>query len=199
MRKAYIYALGNSLTGEVRYVGMTYNVRRRFGAHCRDSKNQNTHKSNWIKKLLASNLKPIIHIIDIVDEDEWKEAEKKWIVFYKSMGVRLTNGTNGGDGISGHKHSAETRAKISIAHKGRIVNEAWRAKISTANKKHIVTETTRIAVSVANRKRIITTAMRTKMSVSAKNMNVETRAKISVARKGKSRCKISKNQLCLFN
>ena len=45
--------------------------------------------------------------------------EQLAIAHYRSMGFRLTNQTDGGEGAPGMKHTAETRAKMSAAKKGR--------------------------------------------------------------------------------
>jgi hypothetical protein len=46
-------------------------------------------------------------------EAEAFEHEKLLISCFRDLGFSLANVTNGGDGVSGHKHSAESKAKMS--------------------------------------------------------------------------------------
>ena len=55
-----------------------------------------------------------IIIIDIVDQTEWQYWEKFYISYYKFIGCKLTNGTNGGDqppSTKGRKHTEESKLK----------------------------------------------------------------------------------------
>jgi len=63
--------------------------------------------------------------------------ERRMIRWYgrKDLGTGiLRNKTDGGEGISGYKHSITDRQKISISCQGRIITEETRKKISAANK-----------------------------------------------------------------
>ena len=123
MNKVYIYSLSHPITKEVRYIGKTINLKIRLKDHLDKTKNiKATYKSNWIKSLLKQNLKPVIEIIDEVEESEWEFWEIFYISLFKSWGFKLTNGTKGGDGNSCWQkhHTEETKRKISLAHKGKI-------------------------------------------------------------------------------
>jgi len=98
-KTTYIYVLKDPDTKEVRYVGKANNPKKRFSKHIRDSEknNSNSHKENWIRKLLLKNKKPILEIIDVVEYSVWKEKEIEWICRFKTKGVKLTNSTDGGD------------------------------------------------------------------------------------------------------
>ena len=61
----------------------------------------------------------------------------------------LRNFTDGGEGTSGHVHSAEHRAKIGAAHKGRIFSTETRAKIGAAGKGRIFSPEARAKISAA--------------------------------------------------
>ena len=52
-------------------------------------------------------------------EDQLGLLEQEWIKKLRLEGYPLTNGTDGGEGISGWKHSAETKRKMSEAAKRR--------------------------------------------------------------------------------
>ncbi len=72
--------------------------------------------------------------------DGLAEAEIEWIEEAKRQGLDLTNGTSGGEGSTGFKHSAETRARMSLAHTGskhhmfgRQHSEETKAKIASSH------------------------------------------------------------------
>jgi len=100
MKTINIYTLTDPITKEVRYVGKTTDISKRFNRHLNESKKSTTsHKKAWIKGLLKKNLNPEIEIIDVVNNSEWEFWERYWIEQMKAWGFRLTNETNGGDGV----------------------------------------------------------------------------------------------------
>jgi len=50
------------------------------------------------QSLLKQSLLPVQQILEICDESNWEQKEIEWINFYKSIGSKLTNGTDGGTG-----------------------------------------------------------------------------------------------------
>lgn len=138
MNTTFIYSLEDPITGQIRYVGKSNNIKKRLVQHRFD--NHKSYKTNWIKSLKDNNLEPILNIIDEVPKEEWSFWEKHYISLYKSWGFKLTNGTDGGDGCHGGKPSwnsgkkglnawnkgispsIETRNKISLKLKG---NKPW--------------------------------------------------------------------------
>ena len=61
----YIYKLIDPITKEIRYVGQTDNLKRRFNDHLSSSTNinsvsYNTHKSCWIRKLINNGYESIM-------------------------------------------------------------------------------------------------------------------------------------------
>lgn len=114
MKTTKIYTLSDPVTNEIRYVGKTEkSLLKRFNEHL--SKKDRTYKSCWIQSLLSTGNKPIIELLDEVRYEDWIFWEQYWIFQLKSWGVNLTNLTKGGDGISGYKHTIETRQKLIIA------------------------------------------------------------------------------------
>ena len=121
-----IYTLSDPITGRVRYVGKTINLKQRFNKHILESrKSTKSHKKAWINSLLNKNLKPIINIIDIVDEENWGFWEQYWISQFKTWGFKLTNTTDGGEsgpsniipwnkGLSGYSIHTEEYKKIKV-------------------------------------------------------------------------------------
>lgn len=103
-----IYRLKDPITLEVRYVGKTVSsLEKRLGEHISYSKKGKTHRDNWIKSLPD---RPIIELIEECDDSIWEERERYWITYYKA---RLTNHTDGGEGMLGNIPSIETRQVMS--------------------------------------------------------------------------------------
>lgn len=92
-----IYCLKDPRTDIVRYIGKTKKtIKYRLSKHMSDKGSYK--KCTWIKSLKKIGLKPIIEIIDEVTEQNWKEAERAYIRFFKSCGALLVNSKDGGDG-----------------------------------------------------------------------------------------------------
>lgn len=120
MKEIFIYGLKDPLTDEIRYVGKTTKLNRRYNAHITCSKNRKLHSSLWIKSLIDKNVKPELFLIEIVNENNWAEREKYWIAFYREH-FDLTNITEGGDTNSarlGKKNSPEHIARCIASRKG---------------------------------------------------------------------------------
>lgn len=117
MNTVYIYALLDPLTNEIRYIGKTQNINRRYKQHINlNNIKTHTHRDNWIKKLINNNLYPIIEVLDEVPEDNWQFWEIHWIALIKSWEFNLTNIGFGGEG--GIRCSEETKKKISLKNTG---------------------------------------------------------------------------------
>jgi len=117
--KTKIYTLLDE-RGVIRYVGKTSaSLLHRMNAHLFETRNgKRSHKCNWIRSMLAAGMLPKIEILNEVDGDG-NEEEARWISYFKSVGLELVNGTNGGDGAAGRILSEESRRKISVANIGK--------------------------------------------------------------------------------
>ena len=98
--RVFIYILLHPITLDIRYVGKTKNPKQRFHNHCNKAHNPKSHKRNWINSLREQGLKPIMQVIDKVEESEWQFWEQYWIVQLKCWGFNLVNHTAGGDGLT---------------------------------------------------------------------------------------------------
>lgn len=126
---AYIYGLHDPRTGELRYIGKSVRPRQRV----RNQMNEraNTHRGHWLAELRRLGVEPIQVIIDAVPADsDWQAIERVYIAAARASGARLTNGTDGGDGVSGL--SMEARERIASTWRGRRATPEHRAKLVAA-------------------------------------------------------------------
>lgn len=161
MNDIVIYALVDPfvkfdlLTNEIRYVGKTGHFDDRIAAHLK-GENCNPYKDRWVKKVQRQGLDPHIRVLERhLNEDNFQEREKFWIKFLRELGHRLTNLTDGGEGVVGYKLTDEQKKKrsetlknhprrkeinaaISRAQMGRTLSDECKKKISESHfgKKH---------------------------------------------------------------
>lgn len=152
--KYLIYGLLDPRTEELRYIGRSSSGLTRPSMHWVPSKIQTdkTHKGNWIRSLLRAGLLPKITVLETFrSATPLNEAEQKWIQRWKTKGAKLTNGTIGGEGITGWKHTPEAREKIRLALIGRPMSEKARQTISKAMRTRVVNSDTRARMSAATK------------------------------------------------
>ena len=129
--KNFIYTLQHPETLEVKYVGKTNDIQRRYYQHTSIKCLTNTGSKKlavWILKLLKSDLKPIMSIIEECNFD-WQSREVHWIKYYKDKGYDLCNLSTGGDGVG---HTESSKSKIASSLKGRVRSQEEKDKISKA-------------------------------------------------------------------
>jgi hypothetical protein len=136
--KTKIYALCDP-EGDVRYIGKTVD-KDRFSKHLSDAKSNKddckTHRCRWIKSLLDRGEKPTMVKIGEYGDD-WAIYEKANIAFYRSIsihGKKLTNATDGGDGLSGHIYSEEHKQKLSLVRIGKKHTKESKRKVTESLK-----------------------------------------------------------------
>ena len=131
-REWSVYALCDPSTGDERYVGWSFNPKKRLSQHLNSArKGVQTHNAAWLRQLLAMGLRPNIKILQ-TGTDNPAHAEIFWIQTLRNRGARLTNLTAGGDGLWGA--SAETRAKISKLKRGVKHSAKARANMSAGRR-----------------------------------------------------------------
>ena len=132
-------------------------------------------------------------LIEIVARHESEEDafthEKFLIASFRGLGVRLCNMTDGGDGPSGHKHSDESKKRMSQASSGREVSKETRVKLSNALKGRTRSHEVKARISISNsgKKRTAEQIQRNSEFRKGKPLTPETIAKISAANTGKKR------------
>jgi hypothetical protein len=68
-----------------------------------------------VQSLIRQGKCPRLEILEEVNSDNWVEAEKKWIAFYRENSHNLTNFTDGGQGgNTGQRKRAVTYRAMSI-------------------------------------------------------------------------------------
>lgn len=205
--KWVIYTLTNPRTNEVRYVGWTSKTpARRLNTHIQAavSKPAATHRARWILSLLSIGIRPVMTVIESGEGDGWREAERRWIAFFREEGARLVNGTDGGDGTPGLKQTPENTARFVAMVKSRVRSpeeikssvERLRAinlgrKLSPDHRRKLLESTmgrevsseTRAKLSAALKGRQYSETTRAQMSEAAKKRKAtpETRAKMAAA------------------
>lgn len=115
LNTTFIYALVESGTNNIRYVGKANDIQHRLKGHL--NTDNNTHKSNWIK---SANKQIELFVLDEVDISDWQFWEIYWISQCKAWGFNLTNHTTGGDGLTNMTFSKEHIRKLSESHKGKV-------------------------------------------------------------------------------
>lgn len=112
-----IYLRTNLINGK-QYVGQTNNFKNReYDWKCIKAIYANKHLSNARNKYGLENWK-----VEILKECETQDELNKWEKYYiNELNTKTPNGynlTDGGNGISGFKHSEETKKKMSESTKG---------------------------------------------------------------------------------
>lgn len=185
MKTWFIYALCDPNTEAVRYIGWTYDVKRRLAQHRQRALSETTHKANWLNRLRALGFSPEVTILESGDKS-WAKAEQRWIAYYRAMGNDLVNATNGGEGVPGIVFSVETREKMAQAKRGRKLPGDVAAKLVAALRGRPVSEETRmkIAAKLRGRKRPIECVRRMAQAMTGRHHSEATRRKMSASRRG---------------
>lgn len=181
MLKHLVYALVDPRTGEPRYVGRSSSGLSRPRKHSTPKAlaNDPTYKGNWLRQLRAQGRRcSIVVLLSAHSSDCLDEAERFWIAELRRRGHRLTNLTEGGEGTVGRKLSAEAKAKIGAAHKGKVVSADTRQLLREARQGQEFSAETLAKLSTAARGRA--------SWCKDKTLSDETRRRMSDAHKGRS-------------
>jgi hypothetical protein len=121
----YIYKLIDPETNDIRYIGQTDNIKRRYNDHISSSFNENsdcynTYKARWIRKLKSKDLLPLIEIVEeCIDFIQSNIRENYYIEKLTNEGYKLTNSHS----LDVTEFSIETKKKMSNARKGKTLEE----------------------------------------------------------------------------
>jgi hypothetical protein len=89
---------------------------------------RNPYHASIVNKYGSANI--IKGFIECSTENIALELEIGIIKCLKRMGIRLSNMTDGGDGVSGYKHTEQTKLANGLRTKGRQISQETRDKIS---------------------------------------------------------------------
>ncbi len=102
------------------YIGKTsYSLDERYKSHTHSLKKSKTlnHKI-WNKSLSLGNIPEII-LLEKCDENNINEVEKFWIEYFKFLGIKITNLTDGGEGVKGLIFTESHRFNLGKNRKGK--------------------------------------------------------------------------------
>lgn len=173
MSRCIIYGLIDPRTRLIRYVGLSSEGLRRPARHRQPlSLRDRNYKNAWLHLLFAAGLDyEIVVLEEVASKDALAYTERFWIAYGRSCGWPLTNLTDGGDGWSGRRHSADARARLRAASLGRRQSPETVAKRVAKNRGQKRSPETRAKMSAWQ---------------IGKKLSLETRAKISAARRGRA-------------
>lgn len=170
-----VYSLSHPVTGEVRYVGKSERGLKRPRQHGTLSNLRKTHLPvvRWIKKLRDQGLDYVIEVVEeFPDRSSLMEAERFYIAYFRSLGFRLLNLCEGGEGFTG-RHTEEVRRKIGEASKLRGQSQETRMKLSKMKRGIPLSEEHRAALRTPH------------LRARGVARTAETRAKISASMKAR--------------
>ncbi len=218
MAPLWIYALCEPGTDVVRYIGKCKDVKIRLRQHLAEARrlDRTTHRCNWLRSL--DGRCPEVLLLEETAQETWQAREKFWIAKYREDGARLTNTTDGGEGLNnpseevrakigatkiGNKNcigrviSDETRSLMSAAHKGRTPSGEARARMakSQTGKKH--SEETKVKIGRAHKGRKLSPEQVEKARLAHIGMvfSEEHRQKLSKSARGKTKTQSHKDAI----
>lgn len=132
-----IYGLIDPTTREMRYVGSSTKGLVRPMEHLRPCAYEKSSRRvyHWIRELVCEGHRPEIVLIEFVQADvNLIDCETGWIRYFRNIGCQLTNATGraGGTGMTGKRHSDETKRRISEKKTGAKMSDAARKNIGAA-------------------------------------------------------------------
>ena len=194
MASLYVLSL-ESLPEKVRYVGITKyeDAEARLRMHkANTTRNTDIPLYKWMRK---HDNKVVARVVE--SGLSWKEACEKEILLiaeYRSNRAKLLNMTDGGEGL--FNPSSETRKKISLKHKGKVLSPETREKIAAYNRGSSHSEETKKKMSNShkgkpawNKNKKISESHRKNIirSLKGRPVSQETKDKIRKSNLGKKR------------
>lgn len=136
----YVYEHLRSDTGAIFYVGKGTGKRCFVRSH--------HHRNEFWQRIEKKAGGFCIHIVaKNVDEELAFLIEQERIKQLRTIGIRLCNMTDGGDGTSGWIKTPEWRRKVGDKHKGKVVSKETKAKLSESAMGYQHTEHTKLKMS----------------------------------------------------
>jgi len=95
---SFVYVLLDPRDGSVRYVGQTTDPKSRAVSHRRNQPSGNPHMDSWKAQLKSVGLAPRFLVVDSAPTERLDFMERRWIAYYRSLGVLLNYESGGQDG-----------------------------------------------------------------------------------------------------
>lgn len=150
-----IYGLIDPRDGQLRYVGKSCSGMKRPRAHMGGAvmaREAGTHVGHWIRRLRAENLEPGIEVLEEHEAAQTLlEAERHFIAYFRFVGCRLTNLTDGGEGPLGRVATSQHRKKVAEANSRRIWTDESRRKASESKLGRTHSQETRSRMSASRK------------------------------------------------
>lgn len=139
----YVYLITNHVNGSI-YIGKCGDIDARWYEHKKEacSNRRNQYIYNSMRKYGIDNFS-IEELEQHETEQSALDGEVFHIMYRRSIGDKVMNLTNGGEGISGWKHSEEAKEKIAESRRGK----------PAPNKGKPHTEDTKIKMAAAHENR----------------------------------------------
>lgn len=90
--KGYVYALFDPRTKIVRYIGSTWDYKRRHTQHKNPIYCSYGPRDKWFQELWDEGLNPEMVLLEVCERDEREEREQYWIDVFKATGTDLLIG-----------------------------------------------------------------------------------------------------------
>ena len=198
MNTAYVYTLTDPRNGMPFYVGKGHGKRCEF--HIDEAKyyiKRKSKKLNKIRKLLSLGMKPIItKVEENVSDAQAIDFECLLIEEMRSIGIPLTNMTDGGDGAKGYKHTEEYKSLASERQKNRVMTEEHKQRMRKQkseqgrNNMALARQATLYRPSEETKRKISEALLGRVSPMKGKTQSDEAREKMSAFHKGKPKPKV---------
>lgn len=182
------------------YVGKGRGYRAHAICHGRNKWHRNIVNKYGKEKIIVRIIKRNL------TEEQAHIYEQEMISCLREFDYEICNLTNGGEGLSGWKHSTETKIKIGSRHKNKFVSEETRKKLSdkaigrkmsaatiqkivSKNRGHKMPETTREALKKANTGRPCSDRCRAAVSLSNSTRACSEKQRMAIVESNKRRTK----------
>lgn len=153
IQTTFLYALCDPRPGDTHvYIGKADDPETRLWEHRRKLPREKNYKAHWWRQLRDMGMVPSLEVLKEVPFDEWEYWEREYIRWYRALGWKVVNATDGGEGGAQEwkpesrarlsaslkaGYTDERRAAISAFHKGKNVSAKTRAKMSASGGKHL--------------------------------------------------------------
>lgn len=181
----YVYEHLRSDTGAIFYVGKGTKDRSHRG-------NKSSRSSYWHRIVAKAGGFSVRMVAINMDEELSHLLEIERISQLRSIGIRLCNMTDGGEGVCGHVHDKSSREKMSNAKLGKKLTDAHKSKIGLSGVGKSPSNETKEKISASKRgiKRDAETIKKIALAKTGKSYSADIRKKWSEQRKGIAQQKV---------